>query len=970
MDFRLLGNLELVAGDRSVWFCRRQERCLLSILLLAANRSVPVERLAELIWADRPPQGVRATLRTYVSRLRTTLANVAGHKAAALVSHTGGYLLEVDPHNVDAHRFDAGLERARAIREPNRRAELLRQALALWRGPALADVGPEPVRRRLVTGLEQRRVQALDLRITADLACGRHTELLAELSELLSRDATNETLTGHLMVALYRTGRRVDSLATYRELDRSMREQLGLEPGVRLQRLHRAILQDEPWLLTGEEDDFDRAGGMPRWSRSTIPAQLPTEPVAFAGRTMELAEMDRLLLGGTSDGMSIVVLSGTAGVGKTGLAVRWAHRMADQFPDGQLFADLRGWSSDPPISVHSVLAGFLRALGAPPAQVPAGLDEAAALYRSLLAGRRLLVVLDNAQDERQVRPLLPGAAGCAALVTSRNHLAGLVAAEGAQSITLDLLTAAEARQLLAGRVGSQRVEAEPQEVDEIITRCAGLPLALGVAAAQAAIRPDLPLAALAAELRQTSGGLAAFSSNDAATNMRAVLSWSYRALSPAAARLFRLLGLHPGADFGTWSAASLAGVAREEVRPLLAELADANLVSQGGAGRHRLHDLLRAYATELVSEEADQEGGDEGRTALRRVLDHYLHTAQAASQLLRPDPGTLSPPEPGTRPEPIVDPADALAWFTAEHAVLVAAVEQAASAGFDAPASDLAWALEAFLDRHGHWSEMATTQTIALAAAGRLADRIRQARADRGLARAYLFLGRYDEAYAHCQHALALFDDLADPVGSAHIHRILAWLYEAQRQYRKALDHAKQAHALFATAGHSAGHADTLNQVGWLHALRGNYREAITHSARALTLQEERGSERGQAAALDSLGFAHHQLGHHDQAIIYYQRSLALLRELQDRYNQTEVLTHLGDAHHTVGDRDTARCYWQRALYILDHLGHAKADQVRARLRHNGSAVRPCPAGSTPQSEQSYCEVPPSRAQCLRVNCR
>ncbi len=938
MEFRLLGNLELIAGGRSVRLGRRQERCLLSILLLEANHPVPVERLIEITWDGRPPEGARATLRTYVSRLRMSLSTVSGDESAALVSHSGGYLLEVDPHSIDAHRFDAGLEQARATSEPNRRAELLRQALALWRGPALADVGPEPVRRRLATGLEQRRAQALDLRIAADLACGRHAELLAELSELVARDPLDETMAGHLMLALYRAGHRVESLATYRELDRSMRKQLGLAPGLQLQRLHQAILQDDPWLLPIDGNDPIKINGMPRRRQATVPAQLPAEPLAFVPRLAELNKMDEALLGGGTDReMRILVISGTAGVGKTGLAVHWAHHAAERFPDGQLFVDLRGWSNDSPTNVHGVLARFLRALGASGDRGPTSLDEAAALYRSMLAERRVLVVLDNAQDARQVRPLLPGAVGCAVVVTSRSGLAGLVAAEGAHSITLDLLSADDSHRMLDGRLGSRRTQAEPQAVDEIITRCSRLPLALAVAAARAAIWPDLPLASLAAELGQPPDGLSAFSGSDVTTNVRAVLSWSYRALSPAAARLFRLLGLHPGADFDAGSTASLAGVTVEEVRRLLAELADANLVSRGEARRYRLHDLLRAYVTELADQEAGQEAGSEGPAALRRVLDHYLHTAHAASQFLHHEPGVLAPPEPGTRPEPISDRAEAMVWFTTERAVLVAAVDQAAGAGFDAHASDLAWALGRFLDRHGHWDEMVATHRVALAAAERLEDPARQARAHRGLARAYHLLDRYDEAYAHCQKALALFDKLADPVGPAYIHRILGCLHEAQHEYQQALSHAEQAYELFAAAGDDVGHADTLSQVGWLHALLGNYPRAITHSIRALAVLRKNGIRHGQALALDSLGFAHHHLGHYDQAIVHYQHALALLRDLEDPFNQTDVITHLGDAHHAAGDPDTARRYWQHALDILDDLGHAKADELRARLRANAT---------------------------------
>ena len=664
------------------------------------------------------------------------------------------------------------------------------------------------------------------------------------------------------------------------------------------------------------------------------PRQLPAAVTGFAGREQPLARLDDLLAAHTADRTATVAaVLGPPGIGKTALAVHWAHRTADRFPDGQLYANLRGFDpAGPPASPAEVVRGFLGALGMAPEQIPAGFAGQVGLYRSLVADRRVLVVLDNAGDADQVRMLLPGGPRCFVVVTSRDQLMGLVAAEGAHPVTLDVLTAAEARDLLTQRIGRDRVGADPVAVDEIVARSARLPLALALVAARAAAHSGFPLAALAAELRETHGGLAAFGGGDPSTDLRTVFSTSYHNLSGPAARLFRLLGLHPGPDIAVAAAASLAGRPVSEARALLAELARTNLVGERRPGRFAFHDLLRAYAAEL----AHTEGDDAERAgAQRRMLDHYLHTAYAGALVLAPhrDPITVCSPVAGIAPLEPADPAAALAWFAAEHAVLLAAVDRAAATGFDAHAWQMAWCLANYLLRVGHLDDLATTQETALSAARRLGDRTAQALAHRHLARAFMRQDRDDEAVAHLEAALELFGAVDDPIGAAHTHLDLGYVDDRHGRHAPALDHSERALALFQAGDHEAGQANALNAIGWEHAQMGDHERALARCEEALALHEKIGNRHAQAGTLDSIGFVHRHLGHHEQAIARYQQALELYQEAGDRYYQAEILSHLGEAYDEAGDLDPARDAWAQAARILDEMGHhADADRARARL--------------------------------------
>jgi tetratricopeptide (TPR) repeat protein len=863
-----------------------------------------------------------------MSRIRGALGSATGDdEPARLVVRGEGYLLEVRPDSVDLHRFGRLVHEARAIREPDLRSARLAAALDLWRGPALADAVTGAGRDRLCGALEELRYTAIADRADAELDAGRHANLVATLSTLADEHPLRERIHGQLMIALYRCGRRADALAVYRRARRLLVAELGLEPGPQLRAIHASILTDTIRHGTGTGQDA------PSTAAPEVPAQLPPDVAGFVGRTAYLRQLDAMLTTGPGPTTPrIWVISGGAGVGKTTLAVHWAHRVREGFPDGQLYLNLRGFDPvGPPVSPAEALPVLLQMLHVRPTRIPTMVDAQVGLYRSVLARRRVLIVLDNVRDAGQVQPLLPGAPGCAAVITSRNELTSLLV-EGAHPLPLALLTTEDARELLVRRLGAARVAAEPDAVDDIITGCARLPLALAIVAARAATHPGFALAALAGEAHGPGGGLDAFDGGDHTIRVRTVFSWSYLALTPDAARLFRLLGLHPGPDITAPAAASLAGTAPAQTRPLLAELARAHLVTEHTPGRYTFHDLLRAYAAELAHTHDDEPAR---RAATHRLLDHYLHTAHVAHHLMRPhrDPIPISPPQPGVTPENPTNHAQALAWFTTEHTSLVAVAAHAAKTGFETHTWQLALTLDEFFYRRGHGHDWATTHRNALDAARRQSDRPGQAHIHRSLAVAHARQGRHDDAQAHFQQALDLFIALDDHTSQALTHLGIAWLHSHQDRHPKALDHARQALDLYHATGNRIGQANALNSVGWYHAQLGDHDQTLIHCAHALTLLQDAGDHWvEEAGAWDSLGYAHHHLGHHQQAITCYEHAVDLYRRIGDRYNEADSLTHLGDTHDATGNHRAARDSWHQAAAILAELDHPDADQVRAKL--------------------------------------
>ncbi|WP_160150756.1 AfsR/SARP family transcriptional regulator [Nonomuraea solani] len=928
----MLGPLRTWRDESELVFGSLQQRTVLGVLLLQANRPLSRERLIDAIWGEDQPTYALNLLQKHISGLRRVLEPERSPRSPSeLLSWTDtGYLLTVPPGRLDLHVFETEVERARAARlagDLRSAAKALHDALRLWRGPVCEGLA-SPLLDAERDRIGERQIDVVEERIDVELALGDHLELVSELRALVADHPLRERLRVLLMLALYRSGRQAEALSAFHEAREHLMDELGVEPGPALRRVHGQILVADPALTGAAPQPVQTVRRLP------VPAQLPYGLAHFAGRHAELDRLDALCLDERAGGRAVVInaIGGMAGVGKTTLAVHWAHRVRDRFPDGQLYVNLRGF--DPGGSAMEpaeAIRGFLDAFAVPPQRVPISVEGQAALYRSLLADQRVLIILDNARNAEQVRPLLPGTPTCLVLVTSRDQLSGLVVAEGAQPMTVDLLSAAEARQLLAQRLGEERVRAEEEAVGEIVTLCARLPLALAIVAARAATNPRFPLALLAGELREAKGGLDAFRTADQSTDIRSVFSWSLRRLSDPAQRLFILLGLHPGPDTGTYAAASLADTPLLETGSAMAELAAAHLLTEHAPGRFVLHDLLRAYSSELARATRT---GAELRAATSRMLDHYLQSAFLADRLINPlrDPLLLAPPGQGVTPISITAHDQAMEWFAAEHAVLLAAVEQAHDEGYDLHGWQLAWTLSTYLDRRGHWQDLAATHRTALASALRSGDPAAQALAHRGIARAYARLDRYEEAHRHLLSALALFEEAGDQAGQAYAHRSLASLLEPQGRDLEALDHAQRALDLYRRVDHKAGLADALNAVGWFHARVGDHRQGLACCREALALHEELDDEGGQAETWDSLGYAYHHLGDHEQAVACYHRALDLYRKIGDRYNEAATLSHLGDTHHATGRGEAAERVWRSALTILTEIGHGEAEQIAGRL--------------------------------------
>jgi hypothetical protein len=667
------------------------------------------------------------------------------------------------------------------------------------------------------------------------------------------------------------------------------------------------------------------------------PAQLPASPPAFTGRTAHLADLDELLRSDNGEQPGTVVISaidGTAGVGKTALALHWARQVADHFPDGQLYVNLRGFDLGGDIvDPASAVRGFLDALDVPPQRIPRDLDAQAALYRSVLAGRRMLIILDNARDTAQVCPLLPGAPGCLVVVTSRNQLASLIATHGAHPITLDLLTVDEAQDLLSERLGVDRTTVNAEAIHEIINRCARLPLALTLVAAHAALHPNSSLDALARQLRDTQHRWLTLTGDNSTTDVRSVFSWSYHTLTSEAARLFRLLGLHPGPDITPPAAASLLGDTSAYTQRLLTELARTNLIREYTTGRYTLHDLLHAYANDLT-EATDPE--DHRRAAAARLFDYYMHTAHDAARLLDPhkDPIEIPLTTPATvvNPDHFADRGQANSWLAGERRVLLSVLRYAIQSGHDTRAWQLAWTLRHFLDRQGHVQDLALTGELAAAAAQRMDTPIARAFAERIRARAHSLLGHSTEADECLNQALRLCALANDPAGQGWIHTDLALNWASQSRYDKSVTHSRQALALFAAADNLAGRAHALNDIGWYHTMLGNHAEGVAYCESSLALWQDLGNMGGEDETLASLGYAHRQLGNYAQAIECYQRSIALFAQHGNSVAQGRELVALGDTHHDAGDNQAASHAYRQAHTVLAMLDHPEAEVAHKRL--------------------------------------
>jgi DNA-binding SARP family transcriptional activator len=716
MRIGLLGRLVVSDDERDIVVPTGHQRVVLAALALAANRMMSLDELADVVWDGKPPMSAAATLRNYVRRLRGVLGEAAGQR---IVTQSSGYLLRLAENEFDVSSVERLLRLATTAAAARRWADASRwaaEARALWRDAPLTDVHSESLQQRHGERLRRLHVRTLEQDIDCALEVGRHHEAIPDLFTLVGDHPLNERFQAQLALALYRAGRRGEALDAYARARAVLREELGVEPGTALQMVHRQILAGNPALdRPTTPTQVNRSDDTP----ALVPRQLPPAPRHFTGRTDELAALTRW--SARTGTVVISAIGGMGGIGKTALAVTWAHQAAAAFPDGQLYVNLRGYGPQAaPLPAVDALRGFLDVLGLPPTGIPPSLDAQVALYRSLVAGRKVLVMLDNARDAEHVRPLLPGSPTCMAVVTSRSTLTSLVAAEGAHHLSLDVLDAAAARDLIERHIGGDRLDDEAGTVDELIEVCGGLPLALSIVGARAATTPRRRLATLVDDVR-AGHRLDPFDAGDPTTDVRAVFSWSYRTLDDSTRRVFRQLALHPGPDASVAAVVQLTGLAERACRSTLDELRRSHLITQRPDGRIAMHDLLASFAAERV--EAD-EPPEQVEAARRRLLTWFLRTAVAASRRVN-HRRTQRDAEPGPldRPPLSFDTYnDALRWLEVERTVLIAAVSDASSHGLPEIAAKLPLAMLEMFQLRRYWNDWRDTHTIGVTAVAATGD--------------------------------------------------------------------------------------------------------------------------------------------------------------------------------------------------------------------------------------------------------
>ena len=834
--FRILGPLVVDGAEVTAG----RERTLLAMLLLRPGDLVAVGDLVDALWDDDPPATARAQVQTAVSRLRRRLPGDLIHTDPA------GYAIRLARHDLDLFLFADHLAQARQLGggDRERAAMLTRAALDLWRGAALAGVDSRLVRQR-ATALDEQHGVAVEEWADLEIAQGHDRAVLSELTGMVEQFPLRERLRGQLMTALNNTGRQADALAEFRRVRALFIDELGIEPGEELRRLHERI-------LTGGSTAAVPVAGKP----ARVPRELPPEPRSFTARVHEVSVLDGLLDEEVPTTVVISAVSGTAGIGKTTLALHWGHRAAESFPDGQLYLNLRGYDADATVvRPEEALYELLQTLDIPARKIPPRVDAQSALLRSTLAGRRMLLVLDNARDAGQVRPLLPASPGCMAVVTSRAQLTGLVATAGAHLITLGLLSLDEARQMLAGRLGEHRLIAEPQAADRIIGACGHLPLALAIASARALEQPDRPLGKLAAELDDAR--LDALATGDPSADARVVFSWSYRALRPRARELFSALGLHPGPDFGIHAAAALLGAPVEETRAVLGELVAAHMVEPMRDDRWTFHDLLADYARERAAGLGDR------ITSLTRLVDTLVGTGHQAVKLRFPHRFTFPAHQLAADlpVERLPDRETAARWCSVERPTLVGAVHAALAAGLD----DQAWKLTdisaSILNRHAYKPEYVAVSRAGLTAAERQGDRRAMGMMNGNLGMALAGVGDIDTGRSLMERAAELFTEAGEQAGRGYAELELGTYARRADDLTGAVRHAQTALDAFSSVDDEVGQGLALNNLGWYRYLSGDPAGAIEFAERAILIHRRSGSQRGESDALDTLGVAQKATG-------------------------------------------------------------------------------------------------------------
>jgi DNA-binding SARP family transcriptional activator/Tfp pilus assembly protein PilF len=952
--FRILGPIEVRAGQSWIGISAPKWRSLLAALLLNPGQAVSTDRLISELWSDQPPDKPANLVSIYVHRLRRLLDDAEGR---VLTTRSPGYQLLLEPGDLDAGRFEALVGQGRqALNAGNfrRAAEVLAESLALWRGPPLADVPSSELIMAEGSRLEESRLTALELRVEADLGCGLNAQLVPELRRLASDHPLREGLWGLLIRSLDSAGRRAEALTAYGQARKVIADELGVDPGPELQRVYQVMLTADA--LTPAWPDAGPPGGFataavgeshgeavpaeaPRHRASAplrrVPAQLPADVPDFTDRETHL---DRLL-GLVHEAqerenpvMPVAVVAGTPGLGKTTFAVHAAHTLRKNFPDGQLYINLQG-GSEQPAPPDEVLARFLRDLGVDGTRVPADPEERAAMYRTRLAGKKTLVLLDDARHAAQVRPLLPGAGTCAVIVTSRSRLPDLA---GSSLLDLDVLDDGQAAELFTRIIGPERAAAEPGAVGEVLTTCAGLPLAIRIAGARLAARPGWSVRTLADRLSDQRRHMDEFAAGDLA--VRACFQVSFDSLPHAAgpgqvdpAHVFRLLGMWQGPSIGLPAAAALIGRPEPQVAGALEILVDAHLLESPTPDRYQFHDLLRDYAAErALADESPQTTAN----AVRRVLSWYLRTADAAAAVVAPylDRPDLDPDETGYAPLVFATADQALDWCGQERANFVAASHQAASAGHH----DIAWklpvAMRVCLDRLGYRTEWLATHGIALASARELADRDGEARVLSNLG-TVLGKQRVHQAIDYFEQALAIHRETGDRRSEAQTASHLAVTHLNLGRYEEAATALQAALTLQRQAGRRYGEGMALCNLAEAYVELGRHEEAIACAQDALQIFREVGSVRDEGYALYNLGRAYLELQRLSEAAALFTQALEMDRSAGYRYGEARDLRGIGTVRAREGRTGEAREAWSRAQRLLEGLGEdGQAADVSAQL--------------------------------------
>jgi DNA-binding SARP family transcriptional activator len=917
--FRILGPVEAWTGQDWVKITAGKQRSVLATLLLRPGELVSTDALIDEVWPDKPPARAANLVSVYVHHLRKLIGDA---ESQVIVTRAPGYQLMLGPGELDAGRFAALVGEGRqalAAGAPDRAVDLLDEAVGLWRGRALADVPATPMVAAEADRLEESRVEALGLRAEASLACGRYAEVVPEVRRLLADHPLREKLWALLIRALYGAGRQAEALEVYEQARNRIADELGVDPGAELRQLYHQILNaddDQPVIPLAPVD----LGQAP--APAPVPAQLPADIPDFTGRSEQVGQLRELLTGVGDDdspgAVRVVLVVGSGGLGKSALAVHAAHLLASQFPDGQLYTNLLGATQ--PADPAEVLGRFLRDLGVDGHRIPLGEEERAAHFRTRLAGKQVLIVLDDARDAAQVMPLLPGSASCAVLVTTRNWLPELV---GSAALDLDVLSPGEGRELFTRVVGAKRVAAEPAAADEVLAACVGLPLAIRIAGARLATRSAWSVRTLADRLADERRRLDELRVGNLA--VRASFEVSFASLRREAANgagpagAFRLLGLWTGPWIQLPAASALLGESEVATGDLLDTLVDAHLLEAPEPDRYRFHDLLRVYAADRArTQETEQRRGD----AVTRLLTWYLHTAEAAAAVISPQHTRvpLGPPDGAVRPLHFTTLEEAIAWCETERAGLMAATRLAAASGLHEIAWKLPAAAMSFYYRRSHWGDWVAAHQTGLESSQALGDRNAEAWMLINLGMAY-GVQRRGEAIEYSEEAMMIYRELGDLRGESRAATNVASGHFELRRFSEALEAAQRSLAIHRQVGNRYGEGIVLELIGCACRELGRYDEAIEHMDSALAIVRELGDRRAEADVLSELGEAYVGSGRVTEAVVALNDSLATWIDIDDRSGRATALERLALAQRQMGENDQARASLSEAVRLFSELG-------------------------------------------------